>query len=226
MRQIDRRASARLSLAFDRDEFVVRDLYAEEATHVVLVEDTRPSMRLYPAGLPWLRKPVAVAETLRLLAASAPRSRCQFRRSPTRDLAACLDVLVRARLASGSFVFVVSDFLDCPLPDLLTVAGERRWDLIPVVVQDATWERSFPDVARMPLRIFDPEDAAPRPAYLTRRECRSLRAANEQRFSNMLSRARDHGLDPIVLSSHRHEDVYRQFCEWVEARRTRQRRRC
>ncbi len=44
---IDWRASARLSTARARDEFVVRERYAEEAPRVVILCDRRPSMGLY-----------------------------------------------------------------------------------------------------------------------------------------------------------------------------------
>src|SRR3954454_12613185 len=59
---IDWRASARLSTARGRDEFVVRERYADEAPRVVVLPDRRPSMALYPPPFPWLSKP-AVAES-------------------------------------------------------------------------------------------------------------------------------------------------------------------
>src|SRR5579862_2630963 len=49
---IDWRASARLSTARARDEFVVRERYAEEAPRVVVFSDLRPSMALYPEPFP------------------------------------------------------------------------------------------------------------------------------------------------------------------------------
>src|SRR6266516_1136468 len=73
VRQIDRLASARLSLALDRDEFVVREHFAAEATRVLVATDRRPSMALFPPGLPWLSKPQALAEAARLVEASAAR---------------------------------------------------------------------------------------------------------------------------------------------------------
>jgi hypothetical protein len=67
---IDWYASARLSAARDADEFVVRERFAEEAPRVVCVVDRRPSMALYPEGLPWLSKPEALQVVVAAVAAS------------------------------------------------------------------------------------------------------------------------------------------------------------
>src|SRR3954471_16381448 len=58
---IDWYATARLSAARAREEFVVRERYEHEAPRVVVVCDRRPSMALYDESLPWLSKPPAVA---------------------------------------------------------------------------------------------------------------------------------------------------------------------
>ena len=47
----------------------------------------------------------------------------------------------------GTFVFVISDFLPVPPTELWLAAAEHRWDIVPVVIQDPTWEQSFPDVS-------------------------------------------------------------------------------
>jgi uncharacterized protein (DUF58 family) len=57
---IDWYATARLSAARGRQEFVVREHYEDEAPRVVVVCDRRPSMALYDESLPWLSKPAAV----------------------------------------------------------------------------------------------------------------------------------------------------------------------
>jgi uncharacterized protein (DUF58 family) len=72
---IDWFATARLSAASGRDEFVVRDRSADEAPRVVLVSDRRPAMRVFPATLPWLEKPRAVVEAATAIAASAAAAR-------------------------------------------------------------------------------------------------------------------------------------------------------
>jgi hypothetical protein len=129
-------------------------------------------------------------------------------------------MLLRARLASGSFVFLVSDFLESPGQDVLAEAAERRWNLVPVVVQDATWEQSFPDVAGVVFHLVDPETCTERPVYLTGRDCRIRRSANEARLDRILKQVRGLDLDSVVLSSHAFDDVYAQFKEWAEVRQT------
>ena len=59
---IDWFATARLSAASGRDEFVVRDRSADEAPRVVLVSDRRPAMGVFPPTCPWLEKPRALVE--------------------------------------------------------------------------------------------------------------------------------------------------------------------
>jgi uncharacterized protein (DUF58 family) len=75
MRSIDWAASARLSSARQQDEFVVRDTFAEESPRAVVFVDRRPGMALYPAELPWLHKPVAIAVAGRMIVASALAAR-------------------------------------------------------------------------------------------------------------------------------------------------------
>ena len=71
VRGIDWKASARVSSARGADEFIVRERFAEDRPRVVIVVDRRPEMSLYPAELPWLHKPAAVAAAGRMIVASA-----------------------------------------------------------------------------------------------------------------------------------------------------------
>ena len=67
------------------------------------------------------------------------------------------ELLVRRHDAqAGCFVFVVSDFLRPPPLDVWLRARGRRWDVVPVIVQDPVWEQSFPDVGRTMLPLADP----------------------------------------------------------------------
>jgi uncharacterized protein (DUF58 family) len=68
---IDWAASARLSAARDSDEFVVRELFADEAPHVVMLADRRPSMGIRASPLRRLDKAEAMHESLRLIGESA-----------------------------------------------------------------------------------------------------------------------------------------------------------
>ena len=247
MRLIDRRASARYSSARGQDEWIVRQTYAEEAARVVVVADRRPSMALFPDGLPWLSKPRALARVAGLLCRSAvaaaslpgylavedgeepswlPPGRSSFddvaaaaRRT---GFAAPADALDRAlsflsltvRLQTGSFVFLVSDFLAPPSEDALGDALARRWDVVPVVVQDARWERSFPEVAGALLPLVDPASGRARAVRLSRREVRQRREANEARFEALLDTFARFGLEPVVLDSDEPGRILAEFQEW------------
>jgi uncharacterized protein (DUF58 family) len=68
---IDWNASARLSSARGSDEFVVRERFAEEAPHVVVVADRRPEMNAYPPHLPWVSKPLAMRHATEIVFDSA-----------------------------------------------------------------------------------------------------------------------------------------------------------
>jgi uncharacterized protein (DUF58 family) len=68
---IDWPASARLSSARGTDEFIVREKFAEEAPHVVVVADRRPEMNAYPPHLPWLSKPLAMRHATEIVFDSA-----------------------------------------------------------------------------------------------------------------------------------------------------------
>jgi hypothetical protein len=71
MDAIDWAASARLSTARGRDEFVVRERFAEEAPRVMIVCDRRPQMAHFASPLPWLDKPQAMRNAVQLILASA-----------------------------------------------------------------------------------------------------------------------------------------------------------
>jgi uncharacterized protein (DUF58 family) len=71
MDAIDWAASARLSTAKGRDEFVVRERFAEEAPKIVIVCDRRRQMAHFASPLPWLDKPEAMRHTIELVLASA-----------------------------------------------------------------------------------------------------------------------------------------------------------
>src|SRR5919108_5593882 len=73
--RIDWYASARLSLARASDEFIVREHFAEEAPRVVCLCDRRPSMSVFADGWPWLSKPEAIRQVVRLISDSAIAAR-------------------------------------------------------------------------------------------------------------------------------------------------------
>ena len=60
-------------------------------------------------------------------------------------------------LPAGTFVFVVSDFLVAPTRDEWLDALERRFEIVPVIVQDPMWEQSFPDVSGVVVPFVSPD---------------------------------------------------------------------
>lgn len=124
-------------------------------------------------------------------------------------------------VTAGTFVFVVSDFVPAPSEGVWLTAIEQRWDVVPVVLQDPTWEQSFPDVHGIVVPLRDPSTGRPRPVLLTRREARARRAANEERLATLLERFLALDLEPILVSSSEPIDLLGAFLAWAELRRTR-----
>jgi hypothetical protein len=124
----------------------------------------------------------------------------------------------REGLRSGSFLFVLSDFLVVPEGEAWVAALERRWDLVPVVIQDPVWEQSFPDVAGVVVPLVDPATGRLRPVRLTAAEVARRREANEQRLAGLLATFRALAVEPIVLSSSEPGEVLNAFLGWAEER--------
>jgi Protein of unknown function DUF58 len=250
---IDWHATARLSSARGRDEFIVRERFAEEAPRVVVVCDRRPEMGLYPPGQPWLSKPAVVRTVVALIEESTvrargyvgyldcadaepywhpPRTQASFwpvreGRLSDESFNACQDNITLAfdfleqvpnRVPAGSFVFVLSDFLVAPPAELWALASERRWDVVPIVIQDPVWEQSFPDVASVVVPLADPCTGRLSPVRLTAREVRERRSANEERRARLFAELEASGLDPISVDTTDPEFVLHAFLEWAESR--------
>jgi len=138
------------------------------------------------------------------------------------SLAAALDHLVHmpaAGLGAGSFVFVLSDFLEPPPPALWLAAAARRWELVPVVIQDPVWEASFPELPGVVVPMADPASGRVLEARLTRGEARAERARREAARAALLKAATGRGLDPVVLERSDETAVVGTFLGWAERRR-------
>jgi len=127
--------------------------------------------------------------------------------------------LARTDLPRGTFVFVLSDFLEPPPAALWRMAAEQGWDVVPVIVQDPRWEQSFPDVGGLVLPF------APGPVRLTRREAAERRRANENRLRVLLDGFGALGIDPVLLGSHEPLDILTAFLRWHDRRHARLRQR-
>ena len=78
MAAIDWFASARLSTAKGKDEFVVRDRAVDEAARVAIVVDRRPAMGLSAPPLTWLSKRDALREAVTAIVVSAGSARAEL----------------------------------------------------------------------------------------------------------------------------------------------------
>jgi len=247
---IDWSASARLSLAKDLDQFVVRQYYAEVAPRVVVLVDRRASMALYPRDQPWLSKPAVLREAITAIATAAQAARAYVGyldfadgahwiaphrqsvgrmfdrlgsgfRAPSNSLEPALDYLLELRrdVPAGTFVFVLSDFLE-PLPThVWPRARARRWDLVPVIVQDPVWEQSFPLAHSLLMPIADPATGRTTAVRLTANEAAGRRDANEARLEELLTGFRRLQFDPVVLDDEDPAAVDDAFIRWAVRRR-------
>jgi uncharacterized protein (DUF58 family) len=245
---IDWAASARLSSAHGADEFIVREYLAEEAPRVVVLADRRPAMSLFPRPLPWLDKPEAARHASELIAEATLAARGFFGYLGGGDdpdwvpprthhelpdeargssFAAAEDNVERAfdflaelqpPLPPGAFVFVLSDFLMPLSEDKWVSAIERRWDIVPVVIQDPVWERSFPDVGGVVLPFHDHTSGKFVTVRLTDREAAWRREENETRAANLLALLRTLDLGPVVVTTSSRADIFQAFLEWADER--------
>jgi len=115
-------------------------------------------------------------------------------------------------------VFIVSDFLVAPTRDEWLDTLERRFEVVPVIVQDPIWEQSFPDVSGVVVPFAAAGDRGPALTALTAREARELRSANERRWGELLHGLRALDLDPVVIDSHESRDVVSAFLRWADQR--------
>ena len=143
--------------------------------------------------------------------------------APPRALELGLQTLLRHGhvLPPGSFVFVLSDFLEPVRPADWVRLRALRWDVVPVVVQDPTWEQSFPDVRGAVVPFADPVTGRTAPTRFTRREVRGLARSHEERLERGLRTFRHLGFDPVVVGS---EDGVAPLAAWAARRQALRRR--
>ncbi len=138
-----------------------------------------------------------------------------------RSFDGALDYVARSAraLGAGSFVFLVSDFLDPPPASFWAVGLAHRWELVPVVVQDPTWEASFPVLPSIVVPLADPATAEVLEVRLRRREARAEQGHRERARAELLSSFAALSLDPVLIEHSDAGSVLRAFLEWAERRR-------
>jgi uncharacterized protein (DUF58 family) len=126
--------------------------------------------------------------------------------------------LQRPALPLGSFVFVLSDFLAPPTRDAWLDAVERGWDVIAVVIQDPTWERSFPDVSGIAVPFADVSAQETGRVRLARREVAARREEHETRYRDLMGTFEQLGIDTLELDHGDPPAVHAAFIDWAERR--------
>jgi uncharacterized protein (DUF58 family) len=124
----------------------------------------------------------------------------------------------RRDLPTQAFVFILSDFLVPPDLRVWQRALEHRWELVPVVIQDPVWERSFPDVGGITVSYAEPQNGRAFPVYVTERDAARLRAAHEARWDGLVRDFRSLGCEPVAVHTHDLGEMLGAFLRWADLR--------
>ena len=124
----------------------------------------------------------------------------------------------RRDLPTQAFVFVLSDFVVPPDLGVWQRALENRWELVPVIVQDPVWERTFPDVGGISVPYADPGSGRVVPVHVTRREAAALRRAHEARWQELINGFRSLGIEAVAVHSHDVGTMLDAFLRWADLR--------
>lgn len=121
-------------------------------------------------------------------------------------------------LPTQAFVFVVSDFVVPPDLSVWQRALEHRWELVPVLLQDPVWERSFPQIGGVVVPYADPKTGRVFPVYLTGREAARLRDEHEARWEGLVRDFRSLAVEPVTVHTHDLGDMLGSFLRWADLR--------
>ena len=124
----------------------------------------------------------------------------------------------RRDLPTQAFVFMLSDFLVPPDLRIWQRALEHRWELVPVVIQDPVWERTFPDVGGITISYADPATGRVVPVRLTMSEAARRREHNEARWETLVRDFRSLGIEPVGVTSHDLAGMLDSFLRWADLR--------
>ncbi len=133
--------------------------------------------------------------------------------------AAPLEFLAAHRRAvpSASFVFVLSDFLVTSPFAAWEDALDRGWDIVPVVIQDPVWERSFPSVDGIVLPLTG-SDGRRSLVRLGRGESARLKSEHEERSERLLGDFRALGIEVVQVASDDRDRILDAFLSWAAER--------
>jgi uncharacterized protein (DUF58 family) len=125
----------------------------------------------------------------------------------------------RADMPGGTFLFVLSDFLGAVPVDAWADAVRHGWDIVPVVIQDPVWERSWPEIAGVAVPIADARTGRVELVRLSRRQAARRRTENGERYAALLAEFDALGLRAVEIGASDPSSVDEAFLEWAEERR-------
>jgi hypothetical protein len=90
---------------------------------------------------------------------------------------------------------------------------------VPVVVQDPTWEASFPvEVGGLVVPVAEPGGDRAELVRISPEEARSRRDEHHARLQGIVGTFAELGLDPVVLHTADHDALLTVFLDWAAAR--------
>ena len=113
---------------------------------------------------------------------------------------------------------MLSDFLAPPAPEMWATVLELPWEIVPVIIQDPTWEQSFPPVSSVVVPLADPRTGGVKAVRLSRREVARRKGENEDRLASLLEELQGFGLEPLLLATTDRNEIYSRFMTWAELR--------
>lgn len=128
--------------------------------------------------------------------------------------------VVAAAVPIGSFVFVVSDFLERPSRESWSAVIDRGWDIVAVVVQDPVWEQSFPPIGGIVTPFVSADGGGLEYVRLTDAEAAARQSSNRDRLAGLENELLELGVDPVLVSSDRADAIQSAFLGWSEHRLT------
>ena len=86
------------------------------------------------------------------------------------------------------------------------------------MIQDPTWERTFPAVGGLTVSYADPLNGRVYPVYLTAREAARLRDEHERRWEGLERGFRSLGIEPVAAHTHDYAEMLASFLRWADLR--------
>jgi hypothetical protein len=173
------------------------------------------------AGEPFWQPPRAHASVWREgLADQLERFLADEFDAPEDNVTLALEFLhtVQSAVPIGSFIFVISDFIAPPAHELWARAVVQGWDVVPVIVQDPTWEQSFPRIDGVLVSLGNAHGDDRRHVRLSGSEVEERCRLNETRLQTLRHDFLRLGLDPILVGEAEPERVHATLLAWAQSR--------